>query len=381
MSSEPSSQHPTSHPLTSQSSASDAPVPTQSEFPAESVQTALQEGSAEGATMSSAAAPRPEVGRGRSPGRYSERPARAGAVALIDAEFWRWWHSIPTSTNEREVAIGARQAVRDALAQTRDGLQLQRIVWIGEQRLQGLDDLRALAVKDNETDEGWPLARALSQALFDLAAGGIVNTVLLVTDDDRLLPAVDEVQRRGLRVLMLQGQEDKLSEEWRRLLSVADRSLVLRESPVGLADRAARGPRPEGQDRTERAERTSPAMHDPRRSADRRGMPDAGPDEASEPPTDETLQTLKEAAGLWWSTLDDTARDTLRNALPQSRGLPRDLDRQLLISAARGLDRQLTVPEKHALRGSARALAAAGGRSDGGTESEGAGVQAGGESA
>lgn len=298
----------------------------------------------------SAPAQRADFGRSRPQGRVNERPARAGIVALMDAEFWRWWHAIPAATSEREVAISARQAVRDALAQTRDGLQLQRIVWVGEQRMQGLDDLRVLAVRDNEADDGWPLARALSQALFDLATGGIVNTVLLVSDDDRLLPAVDEVQRRGMRVLMLQGQDDKLSEEWRRLLAVADRCLVLRSGPVGRSDRLPRASPADGPEHTDRPERSG-TRPDPRQYASE------AQDANLEPPSAQTLQTLHEAASLWWASLDEAARDALRRALPQSRGLPRDLDRQLLISAARGLDRQLSVPEKHALRGAARELA------------------------
>ncbi|MFN5882691.1 MAG: hypothetical protein ACK44L_13365, partial [Burkholderiales bacterium] len=82
-------------------------------------------------------------------------------------------------------------------------------------------------------------------------------------------------------------------------------------------------------------------------------------EETHEPPTAEVLQTLNESAHQWWSDLDDTSREALREAIPQSRGLPRDFDRQLLIAAARTLERQLTVPEKHALRGAARAVAGA----------------------
>ena len=73
---------------------------------------------------------------------------------------------------------------------------------------------------------------------------------------------------------------------------------------------------------------------------------------------------MNESASQWWSDLDDASRETLREAIPQSRGLPRDFDRQLLIAAARTLDRQLSVPEKHALRGAARALASAAGPAD-----------------
>ena len=293
-----------------------------------------------------------------------ERSPRASVVALIDAEFWRWWQDTPSTLSERETAIRARQTVRDALAQARDSLQLQRIVWVCEKPLHGLDDLRAITVSQNEDDDGWPLVRALSQALFDLASGGVINTVLLATDDDRLLPAMDEVQRRGLRVLVLQGEDKKLSDEWRRLLRVADRALVpgeARGSNLG-SGRAGRG----ADDRTAR-----PRDEDSSRSNDERGDESRSDrdrnrisDETHEPPTAEVLQTLNESAGQWWSDLDESSRASLREAIPQSRGLPRDFDRQLLIAAARTLDRQLSVPEKHALRGAARALASAAGPAD-----------------
>lgn len=285
----------------------------------------------------------------------SDRAPRASVVALIDAEFWRWWQDLPDSVSERDAGIRARQIVRDALAQARDALQLQRVVWVGEKPLVGLDDLRAVTVTHNEVEDGWPLVRALSQALFDLAGGGVIHTVVLVTDDDRLLPAIDEVQRRGMRVLMLQGEEKKMSDEWRRLLRVADRTLVpgeARDTGLGSGNAARGTDDPAGPFGHARAGRSHNERNDTKGSGRDRSAEDA-----HEPPTAEVLQTLNESASQWWSDLDDASRETLREAIPQSRGLPRDFDRQLLIAAARTLDRQLTVPEKHALRGAARAVA------------------------
>jgi hypothetical protein len=279
-------------------------------------------------------------------------------IALIDAEFWRWWQDTPQDTPERDVLISARQAVRDALTQTRDGMHLQRLVWVGETRVTGLDDVRTVVVPDANSDEGWPLVRALSQALFDVALGGVVHTVLLATDDDRLLPAIDEVQRRGLRVLMLQGEERKLSDEWRRLLASADRCLQMGE---GRAPRLGRHDRSDS-DRPDRAERhrAETSSFEPSERSERSeylGRTERSEDLAVEPPSAETLHLLEEAATQWWSGLGDPERQALREGLPHSRGLPRDLDRQLLIAAARSLDRQLSVPEKHALRAAARAMA------------------------
>lgn len=298
----------------------------------------------------------------RDPSHDRRTISRPAVIALIDADFWRWWQDTPKAQPEREVVIAARQWVRDALAQARDGLYLQRIVWVGESRVPGLDDIRVIPVHNPDDDEGWPPVRALSQALFDIAQGGIVHTVLLATDDDRLLPAIDEVQRRGLRVLMLQGDERKLSDEWRRLLRSADRCLPSGDGR-GHRNSAARDSAyrettgPNDRDLGERDRRDRDRSDRDRGDRDRMGL---GDDVAAEPPTPEILQTLNEAAGQWWSALDDAARQSLREALPHSRGLPRDLDRQLLISAARSLDRQLSVPEKHALRGAARATATAG---------------------
>lgn len=294
----------------------------------------------------------------REAGSSRRGPARPAVIALIDAEFWRWWQDTPQATPERDVLISARQAIRDALTQTRDGMHLQRLLWVSETRVTGLDDARAVAVPSANADEGWPLVRALSQALFDVALGGIVHTVLLATDDDRLLPAIDEVQRRGLRVLMLQGDERKLSDEWRRLLASADRCLQVGE---GRTARLRRHDRSDS-DRPDRPERHRAGTSSPERSERWEGSArtERSEDLPLEPPSAEAQHLLEEAATQWWSGLDDAERQALREGLPQSRGLPRDLDRQLLIAAARGLDRQLSVPEKHALRAAARAMAGQG---------------------
>jgi hypothetical protein len=59
----------------------------------------------------------------------------------------------------------------------------------------------------------------------------------------------------------------------------------------------------------------------------------------------------------WWDDEPEDRREELRDALHISRGIPQDVDRQLLLRMRHRLTRALTLPEKKMLREIFRAVA------------------------
>ena len=56
----------------------------------------------------------------------------------------------------------------------------------------------------------------------------------------------------------------------------------------------------------------------------------------------------------WWDDLVEDDRETLREELPGQRGLPPEVDRELLMRAKNALGRSLNFQEKRVLRSQAR---------------------------
>jgi hypothetical protein len=59
----------------------------------------------------------------------------------------------------------------------------------------------------------------------------------------------------------------------------------------------------------------------------------------------------------WWDDEPEDRREELRDALHISRGIPQEVDRQLLLRMRHRLTRALTLPEKKLLREIFRAVA------------------------
>jgi hypothetical protein len=66
---------------------------------------------------------------------------------------------------------------------------------------------------------------------------------------------------------------------------------------------------------------------------------------------DAQLQVVVQA---WWDDLVEDDRETLREELPGQRGLPPEVDRELLMRAKNALGRSLNFQEKRVLRSQAR---------------------------
>jgi hypothetical protein len=105
---------------------------------------------------------------------------------------------------------------------------------------------------------------------------------------------------------------------WARLLREADRRILVRsaECAQALAGRAASG--------------------------------------LEEPVSDELDASLRAVVGSWWDDLVADDQDTLREELPGQRGLPPEVDRELLLRAKNALGRSLNFQEKRMLRSLAR---------------------------
>jgi hypothetical protein len=59
---------------------------------------------------------------------------------------------------------------------------------------------------------------------------------------------------------------------------------------------------------------------------------------------------MHEVITAWWADEPEDLREDLRDALQISRGIPQEVDRQLLLRMRQRLARALSLPEKKMLR-------------------------------
>ena len=249
-------------------------------------------------------------------------------VALVDARYLRWL-SRQEEGDAQAVGPLARDGWNDLLRHLlqRSGLRgiLLRTYWYTDQDDQNMPEdqtVRLLPVADGD---GVALVRQMSADLQALVAGGRVDTVCIASDDDRLLPVIDALKLAGLTVCLLaderaQSMARMMQQDptWARLLREADRRIVVRSSELAQALLVRPG-----------------AVGDGPVSAD----------------LDARLQLVVQA---WWDDLVEDDRDTLREELPGQRGLPPEVDRELLVRAKNAIGRSLNFQEKRVLRAQAR---------------------------
>lgn len=277
----------------------------------------------------------PRAGERHPAHRSANRGAPDRQAVLVDARFWAWLH-------EDEHAGGSPEAARDellALVQ-QQGHRLTRLLWFTDQDAgSGVAGVQVRRMPSNAQDRGVTMLRAMAQELHAMAEHRSVERVLLVTDDDRLLLAVDEAQRLGLQVDMLVDGDSKdlkaLQNDdpnWACLLQAADRRVVL-----GAADAQGRGQRQRGGPRSEsRNEPRGEFRHD-----DPVGR---------EGPTAEASGIIESEILAWWDEEPAEQRAHWRHEVQDSRGIPQELDRQLLLRISRRLGQHLSHPEKTAMR-------------------------------
>ncbi len=253
----------------------------------------------------------------------------ASCIALVDDRFTSWLVNRECDPGA-EPEVSRRGLIR-TLSRIANGtgldLSFRRVYWYTDRPDGQLFDEQVVR-SAAEGEETWAL---LERDLRRLAECQSCETVLIACDDERLLPAIDDAQLRGLSVVMLadEGVLDfsllrEEDPEWALLLSQADRRLTVR--PDDLADLK---PLPNGEER----------------GADTQlvGV--------------EHNATIEEVVRNWWGSQSEESREELRVALAQSTGIPQEVDRELLLQSRERFVRPLSFLEKKQMRSCLRGIA------------------------
>ena len=263
--------------------------------------------------------------------RFGEGHTRRGAcMALVDARFLMWLvQQGQSGSGETLQRQGMAGLLGQALEQSGLELDVRRIYWYTD-RADGqvVDEQVMRLVASHDQDGGASLVRAMSQDLLRLAEHRACDHVLLATDDERLLGVIDEAQLHGLSVHLLADELARNMPQmlrsdpgWARLLSQADRRVIVSSQSLGDALQG----------------RGASAI-------------------SLTPEEQQVLRTaMNEVVTAWWEEEPEDLREDLREALQVSRGVPQEVDRQLLHRMRQHLNRTLSLPEKKMLRETLRA--------------------------
>ena len=253
-------------------------------------------------------------------------------IALIDGRFLIWLaqQGAVGTTGESVNRQGLLSLLAQALSQSGLDVDLRRIYWYTD-RSDGLviDDQIMRLVQTHDADGGASLLRSLGHDLKQLAEHHACDHVLVASDDERFLGAIDEAQLSGLSVHLLADESARNMPQmvrsdpgWARLLAQADRRVIVNSQ--ALAD-MLQGKMPTGM-----------------------GL--------SVEDVEELRKTMQEIVTAWWSEEPEDLREDLRDALQISRGIPQEVDRQLLLRMRQRLARALSLPEKKMLRETLRGV-------------------------
>ena len=271
-------------------------------------------------------APQPRRSFDRSHG-----AGRAGrCIALVDARFLAW---LVDQGGARDGALRRRAllpVLGAALAQAGLEVELRRAYWYTDKPdTAWVDDQVTRGVLPDDADGGVSLLRAISSDLTRLAQQRAADHLLVVSDDERLLGAIDDAQLCGVSVHLRADERATDAEQvgrddpgWANLLAQADRRV-----PLGgalMADLL--------QERTAAGESVEPEADPSRLRAE--------------------IDALVQG---WWAEEPEAHREDLRDELRHSRGIPAEVDRVLLLRMRRTLGRALSWPEKKLMRELARA--------------------------
>lgn len=247
-------------------------------------------------------------------------------VALIDQRYMSWLLGLtPESEPLNRYALSG--VLSGVLEQVGLAADVQRIYWYSDVRDDALPQgliHRQVAARDS--DAGASVRAAMAADLKALAERKAFRHVVLASDDQRLLSAIDDAQLHGVSVHILADEASRNLEglrkddpEWADLLSQADSRLLLNDHAV--------------RDLTQqRLAKTSPRQVVP---AD---------------DLDSIRPILAEVVQAWWSDEPEDLREDLREELQVSRGIPQEVDRHLLLRVRKALDRTLSFQEKKLLR-------------------------------
>ncbi|MFY8126558.1 MAG: hypothetical protein ACOVLL_10380 [Hydrogenophaga sp.] len=255
----------------------------------------------------------------------SSRADDGQAIALLDVRYLRWL----ASADAKASTVGVRERMPGLLHHllSRSGLnvQLLRVYWYSDEDDHAVFDDQTLRwVRPEAADGGVSLVRAMASDLQTIVHHGAVQTLVIASDDDRLIAPIDQAKLAGCTVCLLADDRAasiaRLMQEdptWARLLREADRRLIVPAEELAQAFGGQGGHAVD-----------SSAQH-------------------------ETLQAIVNA---WWEDQSSDAKDALRDEVPLMRGLPHEADRELLLQGKNGLGRALSFQEKRMARDLARRI-------------------------
>lgn len=265
--------------------------------------------------------------------RKHQETAAQRCIALVDARYLAWLaqHAQTKSKQESVNRQGLSQFLGEALAQAGLDVDVQRIYWYSEeQQTLDVDGQIVRKVLSHDIDGGVSLLQSMGQDLSRLAQHSACDHVLLASDDERLLTAIDNAQLTGISVHVLADDAarnmPKLHQTdpgWGRLLSQADRRIVVQAKALAEILQGVT-------------------------SKDVNAVPED---------PEVVRQTMAEVIQSWWAEEPEDKREELRDELHINRGIPQEVDRQLLLRMRHRLTRALSLPEKKMLREIFRAVA------------------------
>lgn len=273
------------------------------------------------------------------------------SVALVDERYLSWLAAQQTG-GPATVALqrAALTSVFGHLARVAlpDTQLIRTCLFTDRPPTELLDDVLLRMVPAHSIDGGLGLVRSLGLELSQLAQRGGCQQVLVASDDERLIPYIDEAQWRGLKVVLVADEASSdfarlLSEDpsWARLLMQADRRVSLNPgawqalTTPGSSYFAPRAPL----------------------ETERDAEPIQGLDMAmsQQAPDDDWRAQVERVIQDWWNEETSDARLDLFEEMQNSQGVPPETDRHLLLRVRRELARTLSFPEKKAMREMIRA--------------------------
>jgi hypothetical protein len=254
--------------------------------------------------------------------RGASHAAAESCIALIDARFLAWLQG-NTDGSQEAVRPHLQALIGSALANHGMDVNLRRIYWYTDTPdEQAIDAQVTRAVLPHGQDGGLSMLRAMGADMKRLAEREACEHLLVGSDDERLLSIIDEAQLHGVVVHLLadeaarnMSQLNRDDPGWARLLSQADHRVVLSEE----ATRQGAKPRHGGEPK---------APVDP----------------------EQLREQLNTVIQTWWDEEPEDLREELREELHNTRGIPQEVDRQLLLGVRKVLERALSFQEKKMLR-------------------------------
>ncbi|TSE31752.1 hypothetical protein [Tepidimonas charontis] len=285
----------------------------------------------------------------RAAGRHEHRAggesASGSVVALVDERYLLWLAGQVSGAKVGALQRGALNPILAYLARVAgaDAPLLRTLLFTDTSVVELHDDVVPRLVPAHASDGGLALVRALGHDLVQLARHGCA-WLLVASDDERLIPYVDEAQARGARVVLV--ADDAVHDfarlaaddpSWARLLMQADRRVAVPAHgwqaliTPGLAFHAAR------------AEEADPDGEDV-------------PQRPSVPEPDEAWRAqVARIINAWWEEAPADERESLAQTMRAQQGIPPEADRRILMQVRRELGRNLNFPEKRLMREMVRA--------------------------